>query len=250
MSLHIEAQRLVEVLDTFEGGHNLVGTYEEPPSATHVSWVRGTNSASGGRRALRIVMPLRMAVEILEHCDMRSFAGEGAAELRQTKLSNPKQAVCFLKQRRQWLTVEDVQPDLIHCKSLELALNYHERMIRFAFHIPPKNGNDGQQLDDGDWLRKCSRYIQKWIDLIVQEKKRQMQLPDDFWPPWPPRSEVKNVYDMPMVMWLSKKKKTVCKPNNDGQPLPADCGMWHYYRNNYCMMPPNGFGLQSGEWSC
>ena len=147
-----------------------------------------------------------MAVEILERCDLKTFACEGAAELLQTKLSNPKQAVCFLRQRRQWFEVANVQPDWIHCKSLELALNYHERMIRFAFHIPPKNGNDGQQLDDGEWLQKCSRYIHKWIHLIVQEKKGQMQLPDDFWPPWPTRSEVASVYDMPMVMWLSRRE--------------------------------------------
>ena len=196
-------------------------------------------------------MPLGMAVEILEQCDLKIFACEGAAQLQQTKLSNPKQRVCFLKQRPEWLKVEDVQPDSIHCKSLELALNYHERMIRFAFHIPPKNGNDGQQLEEWEWLLKCRRYIQKWIDLIVQEKKRQMQLPEDFWPPWPPRSEVKDVYEMPMVMWLSKKKKTVCKPNNDGQPLPADGGTWYYYPNNYYMMPPRGgFGMQSGEYEC
>ena len=147
-------------LQTFEGGANLVGMIAEPTSATHGAWVRGTNSASGGRRALRIVMPLGMAVEILERCDLKTFACEGAAELQQTKLSNPNQAVCFLKQRPQWLKVEDVQRNLIHCKSLELALNYHERMIRFAFHIPPKNGNDGQQLEVGEWLRKCRRYIQ------------------------------------------------------------------------------------------
>ena len=170
-------------------------------------------------------MRLHMALDILKHGDL----------------------VCFPHQRRFMIQVTDVQHDRIHCKGLELALNYHERMIRFAFHIPPKNGNDGQQLDDGDWLRKCSRYIQKWIDLIIQEKKRQMQLPDDFWPPsWPPRSEVKTVYQMPMVMWLSKeKKKTVCKPNNDGQPLPADGGTWHYYPNNYYMMPPSGFQYES-----
>ena len=241
----------MNVLQTFEGGANLVGMIAEPTSATHGAWVRGTNSASAGRRALRIVMPLGTAVEILEQCDMRSFAGTGAVVCQQTQLSNPEQEVCFLKQRRQWLKVEDVQPDLIHCKSLELALNYHERMIRFAFHIPPKNGNDGQQLQEWEWLLKCRRYIHKWIDLIVQEKKRQMQLPDDMWPPWPRRSEVKDVYEMPMVMWLSKKKKTVCKPNNDGQPLPADGGTWYYYPNNYYMMPPRGgFGMQSGVHEC
>ena len=155
---------------------------------------------------MRVVMPLRMAVEILQRCDLRTFARDGAAELRQTQLSNPAQSVCFLKRKCEWFTVADVQPNWVHCKSLELALNYHQRMIRYAFHIPPKNGNDGQQLEDGEWLQKCRRYIEKWIDLIIQEKQWQMQLPDDMWPPWPPRSEVKNVYEMPVVMWLSRRE--------------------------------------------
>ena len=129
---------------------------------------------------MRIVMPLRMAVEILEQCDMRSSAGTGAVVCWPTDLSNPAQEVCFLRRKCQWVTVADVQHDRIHCKVLELGLNYHQRMIRYAFRIPPNIGNDGQQLDDGEWLRKCRRYIEKWLKLIIQEKKRQMQLPDDF----------------------------------------------------------------------
>ena len=129
-------------------------------------------------------MRLHMALDILKHGDL----------------------VCFLHQRRFMIQVTDVQHDRIHCKVLELALNYHQRMIRYAFRIPPKNGNDGQQLEDGEWLQKCRRYIEKWIDLIIQEKQWQMQLPDDMWPPWPPRSEVKNVYEMPVVMWLSRRE--------------------------------------------
>ena len=148
-----------------------------------------------------IVMRLRMAVEMLERCDIRTFAETGAAVCQPTDLSNPAQEVCFLNQRR-FLN----QHDRIHCKVLELALNYHQRMIRYAFRIPPKIGNDGQQLEDGEWLQKCRRYIEKWIDLIIQEKQWQMQLPDDMWPPWPPRSEVEKVGDMPIVMWLSRRE--------------------------------------------
>ena len=151
-------------------------------------------------------MPLRMAVEILQRCDLRTFARDGVVVLRQTQLSNPAQSVCFLKKKCEWFTVADVQPNWVHCKSLELALNYHQRMIRYEFRIPPNNGNDGQQLEDGEWLQKCRRYIEKWIDLIIQEKQWQMQLSDDMWHPWPPRSEVKNVYEMPVVMWLSRRE--------------------------------------------
>ena len=66
-----------------------------------------------------------------------------------------------------------------------------------------------------------------------------------------PREEaadaVASVYDMPMVMWLSMEKKTVCQPNNDGQTIPADGGTWHHH--NYYNMP-SGFGMQSGDYSC
>ena len=156
---------------------------------------------------MRIVMPLRMAVEILERCDLRSFAGEGAAELRQTQLSNPKQNVCFLKKECQWVTVAGVQPDWIHCKSLELALNYHERMIPYAFRVPPTVGKYGRLLEDAEWLQKCSRYIEKWIDLIITEKQGQMHTPEHMWPPWPPRSEVKNVWGMPIVIGCQERRR-------------------------------------------
>ena len=161
-------------------------TLPEPDLANHDAWTIGTNnSGSGGKRPLRIVMRLQMALDILKHGDL----------------------VCFLHQRRFMIQVTDVQHDRIHCKVLELALNYHERMLRHAFRVPPNNGPYCQQLETGGWLRKCSRYIHKWIDLIISEKNRQMQLPDDMWPPWSPRSEVANVFDMPIVMWLSKEKK-------------------------------------------
>ena len=191
-------------------------------------------------------MPLGMAVEILEQCDMRNFAGTGAVVCQPTDLSNPAQEVCFLNQRRDMIQVKYVQHDRIHCKVLELALNYHERMIPYAFRVPPTVGKYGRLLEDAEWLQKCSRYIEKWIDLINKEKQWQdMHTPEHMWPPWPPRSEVESVFDMPMVMWLSKEKKTVCTPDNDGQTLPADGGTW--YHHNYYM--PSGFGMQSGDFS-
>ena len=162
---------------------------------------------------MRIVMPLRMAVEILERCGMRSFAETGAVVCRPTELGNPAQSVCFLHQRRFMIRVTDVQHDRrIHCKVLELALNYHQRMIRYAFRVPPKVSKYGRLLEDAEWLRKCSRYIHKLIDLIIQENQWQkMHTPEHMWPPWPPRSEVDTVGNMPIVMWLSRREKKACK---------------------------------------
>ena len=114
-------------------------------------------------------MRLHMALDIMKHGDL----------------------VCFLHQRRFMIQVTDVQHDRIHCKVLELALNYHERMIPYAFRVPPTVGKYGRLLEDVEWLQKCSRYIEKWIDLIIKEKQGQMHTPEHMWPPWPPRSEVK-----------------------------------------------------------
>ena len=87
-----------------------------------------------------IVMPLRMGVEILERCDIRSFAGTCAVVCQPTDLGNPAQSVCFLKKRREMIPVTNAQPNWIHCKSLELELNYQQRMIRYAIRIPQKIG--------------------------------------------------------------------------------------------------------------
>ena len=142
----------------------------------------------------------------------------------------------------------------IHCKSLELPLNYHQRMIRYTFRVPPNVGEYGRPLEQAEWLAKCSRYIKKWIELIIVEKKRQMHAPEDMWPPWPRRSEASDVMTMPMVMWLSKapKEKKACKRNSEGQTRPADGGpppppapppaADHRHRSS-------GFGM-SGEYSC
>ena len=138
------------------------------------------------------------------------------------------------------IRVRDVQHDRIHCKGVELALKNHERMIRYTFRVPPKVGEHGKRLNDAEWLDKCSRYIQKWMDLIVAQKKRQMHLPDDMWPPWPPRSSVSDVYTMPMVMWLSKAPKEKKPP-----PPPPAYNCWD---NRY--MPRGFVAGRRGDSSC
>ena len=241
---------MMQELDTFEGGSGLVLTLPEPKSYTHDAWEKGINSASGSR-SLRIVMPLAMFVDIVEKADLSIFSSEaGGVECWPQQLQYPEQEVCFLHRktlnselRCSPMKVTDVQHEVpegarkIHCKSLELPLNYHQRIIRYAFRVPPKVGERGETLKHADWLNKCSRYIQKWMDRIIAEKKRQMQLPEDMWPPWPPHSTISDVYTMPMVMWLSKAPKEKKPP-----PPPAAynrCG------NRYMS---SGFGM-SGDLS-
>ena len=158
------------------------------------------------------------------------------------------------------MQVTDVQREVhkderkIHCKSVELPPNYHERIIRYTFRVPPRTGEHGERLNDEEWLQKCRRYLKQWMDLMVVEKKRQMHLPEDLWPPWPPRSSVSDVMTMPMVMWLSKApKKETRKRKREGQTCPAHRGPppppppppppSHAAYHNYYMMPTSGFGM-------
>ena len=56
-------------------------------------------------------------------------------------------------------------------------------------------------------MENTKEYICQWIELLVAEKRRQMNITDRaLWPqrlPWP----VRNVYDMPIVLWMSKAKQ-------------------------------------------
>ena len=95
MSVHIEAQSLMKYLNTIDGGNNLVLTLPEPASASHDAWTIGTNSGSGGKRSLRIVMRLHMALDILKHGDLRIFTQVGAVECWPQDVKNIAQKVCF-----------------------------------------------------------------------------------------------------------------------------------------------------------
>ena len=189
------------------------------------------------------------------------------------QLRDPTQEVRFLNNRTmnevaaRTMQVTGVQREVpeyerkIHCKSVELPLNYHERIIRYTLRVPPRTGEHGERLNDEEWLQKCRRYLKQWMDLIIVEKKRQMHLPEDLWPPWPPRSSALDVMTMPIVMWLSKApKETTRKRKREGQtcpappapshapsapplpppPPPAPC---HAGYANYYIMNTSGFGM-------
>ena len=146
-------------------------------------------------------MPVGMAVDILEHADISVFVGQGGAvECERGDLKSPDCLVYFLKDHLcQTMVVRDVW-DKVHCKTLGLPLNFHQEMVRYQFRTPPK-----ENLSRDEWLTKCNRYIRLWIDFIVAEKKRQMNMPSEMWPwmPWKPQS----VWSMPIVLWRSTPGK-------------------------------------------
>ena len=68
----------MEKLKVFDGGANLVAELPQPGAGHHL-WSKGVNSAGGSLRSLRILMPLSLAVNILENADPRKFVEMGGA---------------------------------------------------------------------------------------------------------------------------------------------------------------------------
>ena len=55
-------------------------------------------------------------------------------------------------------------------------------------------------------MARTSEYIKQWIELLSSEKRSHMNITDrTLWPqrlPW----RVQSIYDMPIVLWMSKAK--------------------------------------------
>ena len=175
-------------------------------------------------------MPLRMAMDILQNRDMFVFTGQagGAVECWQNQLKNPRQQVRWLNEREDMIRLSYVQRHNVHCKVVELALNYHQRMLRYAFRTQSRYAEDGRHLDPTEWIAKCDRYMENWIDFIISENKRQMHTAEHMWPPWPLRSEVSDVWGMPMVMWLSREPRKRRPPPPPPPPQPYYWSWWQW----------------------
>ncbi len=187
-------------MKNFEGGSNLVNVLPEPGRG-HCAWVNGTNTASGSLRALRILMPLGMAIDILEHADLNMFVSlGGAVHCKSDQLRMPDQPVWFIKTEMKEICVSNVNPEAVHCKVVELPLNYHQVMVRYQFRTPPKGG-----LTHEKWFDRCRHYLYMWIELLSKEKRRQMHASAEMWPevPW----QVDGVFTMPIVLWLPKHER-------------------------------------------
>ena len=51
----------------------------QEPQATHEVWEDGINTAGGGMRSWKVLMPVGMAIDILEHADLSAFAERAGA---------------------------------------------------------------------------------------------------------------------------------------------------------------------------
>jgi len=198
----------------------------EPKGAGHQNWKKGINTSSS-IRALRIAVPVGMAIDILECADIGAFADKSGVECCLADLQYPEQQVHFLRPDPQVLELKDVNESKVHCKTLELALSYHQKMIRYQIRTPSRRSEDGRELTRPEWLAKCKRYLKNWMELIYTEKVRQLRFAKDMWPPSLPWG-VTTVYDMPIVLWLSKEKgqKRTAAPD-DGHAAAGNDGHRH-----------------------
>ena len=98
------------------------------------------------------------------------------------------------------IQLRDVTETAAHCKKLALPLNFDEHMVRYEFRTLQKRGTEEE------WMARTSEYIKQWIELSISEKRSHMNITDrTLWPqrlPW----VVSDVFDMPIVLWMSKGK--------------------------------------------
>ncbi len=185
-----------------------MGTLPPPVRMDHSLWVKGVNTAGGSMRSLRILMLLGLAVDILEHADMDQFVDSaGAVVCPVDVLRFPDDAVWLLKKEPQRLRLRDVDRN-VHCKVLELPLNFETSMLRCQFRTLPKPRSASSAADQrGEWLARSRAYLDAWVELLIAEKRRQMNIEEaNMWPSWLPW-QVHGVYSMPIVLWLSKASK-------------------------------------------
>ena len=185
-------------MKNFDGCSNLVNNLPEP-TMDHVLWTKGCNTASGAR-ALRILMPLCTAIDILENADVATFTLKHGIHTPIDHLRLPDTPVWWIKAGTlQKMSIRDVNDKVVRCKVVELPLNYHQFMVRYQLHNPPKGGRTNEK-----WFDRCSSYLKMWMELLIAEKRRQMHVSAEMWPrvPWP----IKEVYSMPIVLWLSKER--------------------------------------------
>ena len=93
----------------------------------------------------------------------------------------------------------DVTSEWAQFKTFELGLNYQSTMERVQLNLISKQGSTV-----AEWHTQVRTYLSMWCTFLKTHKQRQLTIEDRTqWPdnlPWP----VNTVWDMPVVIWLTK----------------------------------------------
>ena len=190
-SISIEADDDLHELKTFEGVTCSLNHLDDHLSPTHESWAKGLMGTKKNR-ALRCLMPLSLALEIIKSADRERFMVDAVIEVDIGRLPHENQTVYWLKEQK-WITSSfaGLFGSRIITKTIEFSLNFNEQMHRIQLSPTGRN------------KERCDRYIKALNAALASEKLRQMQIKDAR-PllPW----EVEDVWTMPAVLWIHKRQ--------------------------------------------
>ena len=149
-------------------------------------------------------MPLSLAISIMEHADPEQFVTQGGAMICPLSVLEDHeyelpQKLWFLNKRMEPIALTQVSSKHAHCKVLELVVT--------SLELSGAHGALQKGRSTEEWYKKVQEYIGQWVDVCLAEKRRQMNIGDQsLWPKLPEPWPLITVYDMPIVLWMSKAK--------------------------------------------
>jgi hypothetical protein len=167
------------------------------PLYTDNAWAKGTWSS-----ALRIVVPLTVVQLMFLNADVsRCVYTEGSVAVRlsdSTRLAEKN--IYFIQgDKVRTMNFRNVSSRWAQFKTFELGLDYLHTMDRVQLNIIPKGGSTREA-----WHEQIRTYLSMWWTFLKTLKQRQLTIEDRTqWPdnlPW----RVHTVWDMPVVIWLTK----------------------------------------------
>ena len=99
--------------------------------------------------------------------------------------------------------LKSLDTEAVRFKVIELQLNFEAKIERIQLMPLPCKG-----LSDADFRNQRKEFINLLATVVEAEKRRQMNIEDaSDWPQNLPRGIPKDVWSMPIVIWIKKTKK-------------------------------------------
>ena len=176
----------------------------QPKDRTHYTWQRGSHGGS-----VRMLVKVNQVIEIFDNFDYKAFVQNKGIATHLSKLTDT--SAYFLKEGRALKTdLREYQPKtgMVFIKQLEIRLDYERTLERFQLHATPRLKDKTMSKEKAESMRleQCTKDTKLWIKFIELEKMRQQQTDPDspLWPARPSLWQPRNVYEMPIVVWIKK----------------------------------------------
>ena len=162
---------------------------------------------SGGKsRCMRLLLPLGLVLQLLHKASIPDFMHRGLLITQLEHLSENERMsrVLWLKKRtheRPFCEFVDTQ---VVWSTFELSCDFRKSMHRIQLSAFGRGGRPHQE-----WYEAGKRFLDALCDLLLLEKKRQMQSPE--FPRVPLPWSVKDVMTMPVVLWVRTLKRATAR---------------------------------------